>query len=257
VERGDISNSILINGDVLAAREVSIFPVVAGKIVELRLRVGDRVEEGQVVAVIDPSRPGEVYSGSPVRSTIKGTVLQAPYSIGDTVSQQSAVYVVGDLSTLVVETFVPERFSSNIRTGQTAGFFFDSMPGESFAGVVSEVSPVLDPASRTLRIRLRFERNDPRIRPGMFATVRLVTASRRNVMVIPRAAIINTYNTWIVFIVNPENAAERREISLGLESETMVEVLGGLLIGDLVIISGQNFLSNGEPVRVLDENPNQ
>jgi multidrug efflux pump subunit AcrA (membrane-fusion protein) len=252
VESGDISNSIIINGDVLAAREVSIFPVTAGKIVELRLRVGDAVTEDQIVAVVDPSRPGEVYSGSPVRSTISGTVLQAPYSAGDTVSQQSAIYVIGDLSSLVVETFVPERFSANIRTGLRAQFFFDSMPDEVFTGIISEVSPVLDPASRTLRIRLRFEKKDPRIRPGMFATVSLVTASRSNVPLIPRAAVINTYNSWIVFVVNAESIAERRELSLGLESETMIEVLGGLSIGDLVVSSGQNFLSNNEPVRVLE-----
>jgi multidrug efflux pump subunit AcrA (membrane-fusion protein) len=252
VESGDISTSIIINGDVLAVREVSIFPVTAGKIVELRLRVGDAVAEGQIVAVVDPSRPGEVYSGSPVRSTISGTVLQAPYSAGDTVSQQSAIYVIGDLSSLVIETFVPERFSANIHTGLRSEFFFDSMPDEVFTGIVSEVSPILDPASRTLRIRLRFEKRDPRIRPGMFATVSLVTASRSNVPLIPRVAVINTYNSWIVFVVNAESIAERRELSLGLESETMVEVLGGLLIGDLVVSSGQNFLSNNEPVRVLE-----
>jgi RND family efflux transporter MFP subunit len=249
---GEISNSITINGDVLAAREVSIFPVTAGKIVELRLRVGDAVTAGQVVALVDPSSPGEVYSSSPVRSTISGTVLQTPYNIGDTVSPQSAIYVIGDLSSLVIETFVPERFSASIHMGLRAEFFFDSIPSESFTGIVSEVSPVLDPASRTLRIRLRFEKSDPRVRPGMFATVRLVTASRGNVLVIPRAAVINTYNSWIVFVVNVESVAERREISLGLESETMIEVLRGLSIGDLVVTSGQNFLSNNEPVRVLE-----
>ncbi|MDR1149220.1 MAG: efflux RND transporter periplasmic adaptor subunit [Spirochaetaceae bacterium] len=252
VEFGNISNSIIINGDVLAVREVSIFPVTAGKIVELRLRIGDAVTEEQIVAVVDPSRPGEVYSGSPVRSTISGTVLQAPYSAGDTVSQQSAIYVIGDLSSLVVETFVPERFSANIRMGLRAQFFFDSMPDEVFTGIVSEVSPVLDPSSRTLRVRLRFEKKDPRIRPGMFATVSLVTASRSNVPLIPRAAVINTYNSWIVFVVNAESIAERRELSLGLESETMIEVLSGLSIGDIVVSSGQNFLSNNEPVRVLE-----
>jgi multidrug efflux pump subunit AcrA (membrane-fusion protein) len=250
---GTINNSIMINGDVLAAREISIFPVVAGKIVELRLNVGDTVKERQIVAVVDPSRPGEVYSGSPVRSTISGTVLQRPYSTGDTVSQQSAIYVIGDLSYLVVETFVPERFSSDIRTGLRAEIFFDSMPGLTFTGIVNEVSPVLDPSSRALRIKLRIDKNDPRIRPGMFATVSLVTASRRNIPVIPREAVINTYNSWIVFVVNSENKAERREILLGLESETMVEALSGLSVDDIVVTSGQNFLSNNESVRILTD----
>ncbi|GHV83017.1 hypothetical protein AGMMS50212_03570 [Spirochaetia bacterium] len=250
---GTIENSIVINGDVLAVREVSIFPVVAGKISELRLRVGDAVRQGQIVAVVDPSRPGEVYSSSPVRSTINGTILQVPYSTGDTVSAQSAIYVVGDLSSLVVETFVPERFSSSVQNGLKAEIYFDSISGETWRGTVSEVSPVLDPASRTLRIRLRFEKSDPRIRAGMFATVSLVTNAHRNVLVIPRTAMISTYGSWIVFVVNENNIAERREISLGLESETQVEVLSGLKIGDKVVSSGQNFLSNNESVRIVSD----
>jgi hypothetical protein len=114
VEQGTIENSVVINGDVLARNQVAIFPTVGGKPVESRIGIGDRVGIGNVVAMVDPSRPGEVYSLSPVVSTISGTVLQAPYSVGDTVSAQSSLFVVGDLSVLRVETFVPERFVSSI-----------------------------------------------------------------------------------------------------------------------------------------------
>ncbi|MDR1319352.1 MAG: hypothetical protein LBJ90_06975, partial [Treponema sp.] len=72
---GTIENSVMINGDVLARNQVSILPTVAGKLVEALYSVGDRVNRGDVVAMVDPSRPGEVYSWSPVVSTISGTVL--------------------------------------------------------------------------------------------------------------------------------------------------------------------------------------
>ncbi|GHV20452.1 hypothetical protein FACS189494_04230 [Spirochaetia bacterium] len=252
VGRGTIENSIVINGDVLAAREVSIYPVTGGKITDLRLRVGDTVRSGEIVAIIDPSRPGEIYSGSPVRSTITGTILQAPFSTGDTVTQQSAIFIVGDLSSLVVETHIPERFSASIQSGLTAAISFDSMPNESWTGVVSEISPILDPASRTLRIRLKFQKPDSRIRAGMFATISLVTASAVNVLVIPRSSVINTYGSWIVFIAQ-DGVALRRELTFGLESESEVQVLTGLTEGDLVIVSGQNFLSNNESVRIVSD----
>jgi multidrug efflux pump subunit AcrA (membrane-fusion protein) len=250
---GTIENSLVINGDVLARTQVAIYPTMAGKITEMRLRVGDRVSQGQAVAMVDPSRPGEVYSHSPVTSTISGTVLQAPVIPGDTVTTGTAVYIVGNLESLVVETFVPERFSTAIRMNLGAQVSFEAMPGEHFAAAVSEISPVLDPASRTLRIRLRFQGPlDPRIRAGMFATVSLVTNSRSNIPVIPRSAVINTYGSWIVFVVNQNNITERREISLGIENEELVEVTGGLEIGELVVIAGQNFLSDGDMVRVVD-----
>ncbi|MDR1970288.1 MAG: efflux RND transporter periplasmic adaptor subunit [Treponema sp.] len=252
VVTGTIENSVVINGDVLAASQVSIYPNVGGKLTQLRYRVGDWVERGQVVAAVDPSRPGEEYSESPVLSTISGTVLSAPLNQGETVSAATVVYVIGDLANLVVETFVPERFSNAARRGLGALVSLEALPGEIFPATVSELSPVLDPASRTLRIRLRFNSRDSRVRAGMFATVSLVTNTRRDVPVIPREAVINTYGSWIVFVVDDRNIARRRVITLGLENETLIEVLDGLELGDRVVSAGQNFLSDGDPVRIVD-----
>ena len=252
VVRDTIENNVVINGDVLAARQISIFPTVGGRVTQINYQVGDRVNQGAVVAMVDPSRPGQVYSESPVISTISGTIISTPVNRGDTVSTQTAVIVVGDLSILMVETFVPERFSNAARRGLGALVALEAFPGEIFPAVVEEVSPVLDPSSRTLRIRLRFSNSDPRIKAGMFATVNLVTNTRSNVPVIPRAAVINTYGSWIVFTVNERNMASRREITLGLENENLIEVLSGIETGELVVSAGQNFLTDGDLVRIVD-----
>jgi multidrug efflux pump subunit AcrA (membrane-fusion protein) len=257
VSLGTVENNVVINGDVLAQSQVSIYPNAPGKITELRFRTGDTVSRGQTVAMVDPSRPGEVYAQSPVVSTISGTILQTPLNPGDTVSTQTAVYVVGNLAGLLVETFVPERFSTSIALGMPAAVLFEAIPDKSFPAEIYEISPVLDPLSRTLRIRLRFTPDprggiDPGIRAGMFATVSLVTGSRINVPVIPRSAVINTYGSWIVFVVDGEGAAERREITLGLGNEEIIEVSGGLEPGERIVTAGQNFLSDGEPVQVVE-----
>ena len=253
VERGVIENSVVINGDVLAINQVSIFPTMAGKVTRILYQVGDSVSRGRPVAAVDPSRPGQVFSESPVVSTINGTVLSIPVLTGDTVSTSSPIMVIGDLSSLIIETFVPERFSNAARQGLPAQVNLEALPGESFAAVVAEVSPVLDPASRTLRIRLRFNGSlDPRIKAGMFATVSLVTNSRQDVPIIPRSAVINTYGSWIVFTIGERNIAHRREITLGLENEEFIEVTSGLEDGDRVVRAGQNFLSDGDLVRIVD-----
>ena len=253
VVRDTIESSVLITGDVLAENQVSIFPTVAGRVTRTFYQVGDRVSQGTVVAMVDPSRPGQVYSESPVLSTISGTILQTPVHRGDMVSTQTAIVVVGDLSALVVETFVPERFSNVARRGLTAQIFLEALPDEVFQATVNQVSPVLDPASRTVRIRLRFSgRTDPRIRAGMFATVSLVTNTRRDVPVIPRTSVISTYGSWIVFTVNERNIASRRLVTLGLENELFVEVLSGIEEGDIVVSAGQNFLTDGDLVRIVE-----
>jgi multidrug efflux pump subunit AcrA (membrane-fusion protein) len=257
VSLGTVENNVMINGNVIAQSQVSIYPNTAGKITELRFRIGDTVSRGQTVAMVDPSRPGELYAQSPVVSTISGTIIQTPLNLGDTVSTQTAVYVVGNLAGLLVETSVPERFSTAIKPGMGAAVSFEAVPNESFPAEIYEVSPVLDPLSRTLMIRLRFVPDsrggiDPRIRAGMFATVSLVTGSRTGVPVIPRSAAINTYGSWIVFVVNDEGLAERREIIPGLGNEEIIEVIGGLEPGERIVTVGQNFLSDGEPVRVVE-----
>jgi len=252
VSTGTIEKSVIINGEILARNQVTIFPTIGGKLVETRLGIGDRVSSGQIVAMIDPSRPGEVYSRSPVVSTVSGTVIQAPFSIGDTLTTQSAVYIVGDLSSLLVETFVPERFVASVRQGMRAQLKLEAIPGESFEAEVIEINPVLDPASRTLRIRLRFVNPDSRIKAGMFATISLITNRKVDVPVIQRTSVINTYGSWIVFIVDENNMAKRREVTLGLDNEDYFEILGGLNLGEKVVSAGQNFLSDGDPVRVVD-----
>jgi multidrug efflux pump subunit AcrA (membrane-fusion protein) len=247
-----IERRVIINGDVLARNQVTIYPTVGGKLTESFFSIGDRVSRGDIVAMVDPSRPGEVYSQSPVVSTVSGTVLQSPYSIGDTLTTQSPVYVVGDLSSLLVETFIPERFVAVLRQGLRASLWFEAIPAETFTAEIMEMNPVLDPASRTMRIRLRFINPDSRIKAGMFATISLVTDRRINVPVIPRISVINTYGSWIVFVADENNIARRREVILGIDNEDDVEVLDGLSIGDLVVSAGQNFLSDGDPVRIVD-----
>jgi len=258
VELGRVENTVVINGDILTRNQVAIFPTVGGRLVETRIGIGDNVIAGNIVAMVDPSRPGEVFSLSPVFSTVSGTVLQAPFSVGDTVATNSTLYVVGDLSSLRIETFVPERFVSAVRHGLGAMVTLEALPGETFYARIDEVSPVLDPASRTLRIRLHFADGqgrpiqDPRIRAGMFATVSLVTSARDNVPIIPRDAAIHTQGRWIAFVVDEDNVAHRRELEMGLESELLFEIRSGIYLGDRVVSAGQNFLADGDPVRIVE-----
>ena len=252
VSPGTIENSVIINGEILARNQVTIYPTVSGKLASSYFSIGDRVNRGDVVTSVDPSRPGEVYSQSPVISTVSGTVLQAPFSIGDTVTTQSGVYVVGDLSSLLVETFVPERFVAEIRQGMRAVLWFEAIGSQTFTAEVIEINPVLDPASRTLRIRLRFITPDPRIKAGMFATISLVTNRKVDVPVVQRTSVINTYGSWIVFVADENNIARRREVTLGIENEDYFEILSGVSMGERVVSAGQNFLSDGDPVRIVE-----
>ena len=252
VTAGTIEKSIIINGEILARNQVTIFPTVAGRLVQMHKGIGDRVERAETVAMIDPSRPGEVFRESPVTSTVSGTVINTPFHVGDTVTTQSGVYIVGDLSSLLVETFIPERFVSSVRQGMRAVLWLEAIPGETFDAQVREISPVIDPVTRTLRVRLEFTNRDSRIRAGMFATLSLITNRKVNVPVIERMSVINTYGSWIVFVVDENNIARRKEVILGIDNEDFLEIISGVELGENVVSAGQNFLSDGDPVRVVE-----
>ncbi|MDR1324749.1 MAG: efflux RND transporter periplasmic adaptor subunit [Treponema sp.] len=258
VNQGTIETSVVLNGDILlGSPQVSLYATLPqgsnAKLVETRFTLGDTVRQGDTVAIVDPSRPGVSYSRSPVISTASGTVIQTPpVVLGDSVTASTPIYVLSDLNNLLLETYVPERYVLSIRKGLPALVTLAAIPNETFDATVDEISPTLDAASRTLKIRLRFSQPDTRIRAGMFATVSLVTDIHDNVLVIPRAALINTYGTWVVFTVDEGNVAHRREIELGLESESIVEIVAGLSQGERVVSAGQNFLSDGDTVSVVE-----
>jgi multidrug efflux pump subunit AcrA (membrane-fusion protein) len=258
VARGTIENTVLLSGDVLSASQVSIYPSMAGKLIALNVKAGDRVGRGAVVAMIDPSRPGDNFFANPVTATVSGAVLSVPVNVGDTLQTNQVICVIGDLSALRIETHVSERYTVFMKRGIPAQISFEAIDGETFAAEVDEVSPVLDPASRTMRIQLRLlpdstGRVDPRILAGMYATVSLVTNSRTGVPVVPRSALINTYGKWIVYVVPPgANEASLREVEIGLESEDLVEITKGLDTEDRLVVAGQNFLSDGDTVRIVE-----
>ena len=201
VRIGLVSNYTKIHGDVVSNNEVKIYPNVGGKLLERRVSVGDPVSKGTVIAIVDPSKVGETYMPNPVESTVSGTILSIPVHEGDTITSGTVIATVGNLSLTKISAAVPERYLTNLRIGASAEIGFDAIPGTIFTAKIAEMSPVVDPASRTLDVRLELGKPDPRILVGMFATVKLATESRANVVIAPRSAVVLGSTDAYVFVV--------------------------------------------------------
>ena len=247
-----VSNAIKLNGDVSSDKSVSIYPDAAGKIVELRVDVGSDVDKGDVIAEIDPSVPGVVYSRSSVNSTISGTVTAVNAQTGDKVSTSSAVIVVGDLKTLEIVTYVPERYSASIRTGLDAEVSLEAYPDIIFDAVVSHIDPVLDAASRTLRIELKLNKQPEGLRPGMFASVKLFSEKSENGLAVPRDALVDSNDSAYVWVINGDSKAEMRNVETGIIGEDLVEITAGLTEGEIVISGGHATLTENASVRIIN-----
>lgn len=238
-------------GDVVAASSVDVMPDTSGKIANIRVRVGDYVEKNQILAYVDPSRPGMTYESSPIRAPVAGTVTAFPVSVGSMVAPSVSIAKISNTKNLEINISVAERFVSRIAVGQPALLTFDSYSGEVFTAKVAEVNPVLDTTSRSMGVKLVLDPPDNRIKIGMYCRVKLITESKAGVVAIPREAIVNRSGQESVFVVNG-NTVENCPISVGITVDNMVEVVSGLTAGNEVVVSGQTLLDSGSKVNVIN-----
>lgn len=252
---GSITDYIRVTGDVRASSNVDMFADVAGELKRIHVRVGDRVQADQVIAEVDRSRPGQTFAPSPVRATITGTVTALPVQAGSMVSTSSPVARVAQTDELEIRIAVAERFVSKMRIGMPATVRLDAYPGEQFGARVTEVSPVLDSQTRTLGATLNFNRRDPRVRPGMFAQVQLITQQKEGAVKVPSDTVVRRFGETYLFVVqqhDDETIVERRPVRVGIEIDNVAEILEGVTAGDEIVYQGQALLEDGARVRIID-----
>lgn len=251
--KGELKDYLEFAGDVAAKTNVDILPDSSGKIIEVKVNVGDAVSKDQVVALVDASRPGMTYEPGPVKSPISGTITAVNVVTGSMVSQQSSVARVSKMDTLEIGMSVPERYVSKIKLNQSAYLKFDAYPGESFMAKITEVSPVLDASSRTMAAKLSLNVPDPRIKAGMFARVKLITDTRNNIVKVPVTAIVSRFGEEFIFTVNrgEKTTVSKKTVSVGIRVDDKAEILSGLSAGDEIVVQGQTLLEDGSEINIV------
>lgn len=240
-------------GNVQTASSVDIFPdVQSGKLKQLNVRVGDRVEKDDVVALVDASRPGQDFQLSPVKAPVSGTITSFPYTVGTTVAASMSIGKISSTGQLEIKTNIAERFISRVKQNQKAELMFDAYPGEIFPAVLVEIDPVLDTSSRTLGVKLLQIPNDSRLRAGMYARIKLVTETKKNTIVIPHNVVLTRNNEQIVYVIDPQtNTVKSCPVKLGIRVDDKQEIVMGIVAGDLIVIKGQALLNDGAKVNII------
>ena len=144
---------------------------------------------------------------------------------------------------VLVEVF--ERQAAWISVGQQAEVELDYLPGQSWQGVVDYVYPELDPATRTLKVRLRFNNDSRVLRPNMFARISIFGSATDPVVYVPREALIRGGSVNRVVIALGGGRFRAQPVDVGIESGEWVEIRSGINAGDLIVTSGQ-FLIDSE-----------
>jgi multidrug efflux pump subunit AcrA (membrane-fusion protein) len=262
VTKGQIQDYLVFSGDISAVSTVDAYSDAAGKVSQLFVSVGSWVNKGQVIARVDPSRPGMEYVENDVKAPISGTVVGLPAQLGMTVSQQVPLARIAGGSAasggLEIRLYVSERFISRVSIRQSCEISLDAWPGETFRGRVTEISPTVDPASRTMEVKVGVENTGSRLKAGMFAKVKVITVRKENIVKIPHSALIQRFGEDYVFVAeaDPQTpggyAARKRIIVPGIIIDGIMEVEQGLSPDDNIIVRGQTLLDDGARINIRD-----
>ena len=186
-----------------------------------------------------PSQRVRVYAQA------DGVIAHLGVREGIFVTPATEVMSVARLDRVWVLAEVFERQAAWVQPGQRADVELDYVPGRRWQGTVDYVYPELDPETRTLKVRIRFENEGEVLRPNMFARVALYGGETEELVHVPREAVIRGGSMNRVVLALGEGRFRAQPVELGIESGDRVAINKGLAVGDHVVTSGQ-FLIDSE-----------
>lgn len=182
-----------------------------------------------------------------------GIVGLRSVSVGDYVNQGQDLAPLEAIDPLKVDFRVPEMYLSKVRVGQQLTLRLDALPGQERRGLVYAVSPLVDAGGRSILLRATVANQDGVLRPGMFARVQLLF-NEDKALVAPEAALSPSGETQYVYRVE-NGVAHRREVTIGERREGRVEILTGVALNDMLVVSGLQRVTDGAPVTLVGNGP--
>lgn len=187
-----------------------------------------------------------------VTAPISGVLTARPVEIGSTLMPGAPVATIVDISQLKVKVNVPENDVFKLKNGDRATISSDVYPGESFEGRITMIGVKADEA-HTYPVEITVANNSRHpLKAGMFGKVSFTSLPRGEGLMIPREALVGSIKKAEVYVVEG-NTARLRDVVIGRESGTMVEVLSGLSQGEQIVMSGQNNLRDNVQVMVVNK----
>ena len=257
VKKGSLSLSLNLVGDVKGKEEVDIFPKAGGKLVELKVKEGDRVKKSQIVAVVDRDVDGMKFERVEVTSPVDGTVGMVYLDEGASVSPPEPAPSMGtpiikviNMDQVKVVVNVVEEELGKIKKGQEANVKVDAYPDKTFSGKVSLISPVVNQLTRTASVEVTVPNPNHLLKPGMFAQAEISLGNMEELILIPAHTILQEGGKKKVFVVM-DGKAVTRDVETGISQRDWVEIKSGLAENDSLIVSGQYMVKANEPVKTI------
>ncbi|SEH98857.1 divalent metal ion exporter adaptor subunit IhpB [Tardiphaga sp. OK245] len=224
-----LHDSLVLNGILQPNQEtlVQVTPRFPGVVREIKKRIGDTVEKGELLAKIESNQSLSVYE---MRAPISGTVIDRQISLGEYASEQKPAFIVADISTVWVDLSVYRRNLPRVRIGDRILIDVGD-GGKPIEASLSYISPVGSSDTQSALARAVVPNIDMRLRTGLFVSARLILSAKPVAIAVRVSAIQTVENRSVVFVRSGDKF-EARDVELGARDSDNVEILFGLLDGD-------------------------
>lgn len=196
-----------------------------------------------------------MYQTIPVICPMSGVVTSRWLDEGSQVGSKERIITISDMHSLVVKAEINETYFGAVKRGGRFPVSLSAYPGDTIMGMVSLIYPRVDQETRSLKFDLKLLNFGKAILPGMMATIKIPVSIKEEAVYVPEESVLTSPdNRKFLFVVDQDSIAHRRVVKTGITSGNKLEISGGLVVNERVVIEGQEMLKDSMRV-MLAENP--
>lgn len=240
-----LKDNLALNGVVQSNQEtlVQVTPRFPGIVRDVRKRIGDKVEKGDVLALVESNQSLTQYE---LKAPLGGTIIDRQTTLGEFVSDQKAAFVIADLTTVWIDFSVYRRDLKRVEIGNEV-LIDPADGGEPVSAKLSYLSPVGSSDTQSALARAIVPNAAQRFRPGLFITGRLTLSAKPVTVAVKTSALQTIENRSVVFVRNGE-MFDARDVEVGESDKELVEIKFGVLDGELYA-AANSFIVKAEMAR--------
>ncbi len=271
VERGNVSEKVVFYGETGIKYESIISSQFAGRLTKLALFEGDNVKKDQQIAIVLNELAEALLHGSAktsstaqkefLKNEIKEMVILSPLSgiivkkfknNGDVIEKGEPILKVYDLSQLYLWGNLPSVYMTKVKPGQKTLIQFEDISDKTFSAQIDLFEGDIDPANKTIRVRIDLTNQNNFLKTGMFAKIEAITKRSNNTLLVQKSAVLTEDSKQYLFTVDGDRA-KRITVKTGLKENGYIEITGGVEEGSDIVILGNSELEEGMKIRIINK----
>lgn len=195
---------------------------------------------------------GEALSYCTITSPIDGYITSVNVAAGGLASQASPAITVANVSALEINTTISEYLINKVHQGDQVDIYIKTLSDKPISGKITALSPAPATGTLTYPITISVDNPDGVIKAGMFAEVQIISDRKDDILCIPSDAVFMKSGESKVAVLK-DNIPTLVTVTAGLDNGTLVEITSGLKVGDTIVISGQQYVVEGEAVNITNK----